>query len=382
MPAAERAGRGKLYESEQGIEFRSECALSGIIALASERSRDVETLNPIARPTASKSATDRVQGVLMRGIENKTGAFVTTRLFRRLVLGAAFFVALAVALVPDLTAVHAQEPKSSASPPAGAAAPDAPKLPGVPNPPEAAKGRSMVIKDGHGAEIKIDISEGGRKTITRTIDPGAKAKADADADPDADGDSGLQKRAKKRAQVIIDGLGDKEFDSFDEFVHDEPALAAMVIAVVATVFFAPVLAIALILWYRMRKARMLNETMLKLAEKGIVPSAEAIDALGGKPAAAAAMAPYLEQAKQVRRRAAWSDLRKGVLMGGFGFALSLHSLMTSRSPNIVGLVLLCVGLGFIVLWWFEQRHLPAPDGVAPSAATGPGSLPPGTPPPT
>ena len=49
------------------------------------------------------------------------------------------------------------------------------------------------------------------------------------------------------------------------------------------------MAIALILWYRMRKARMLNETMLKLAEKGIVPSADAIDALtgGNQPAAMA-----------------------------------------------------------------------------------------------
>ena len=61
---------------------------------------------------------------------------------------------------------------------------------------------------------------------------------------------------------MIDGLVDKEFDSFDEFLHDEPALATMVVLIVATVFFAPVLAIALILWYRMRKARMLNETML------------------------------------------------------------------------------------------------------------------------
>ncbi len=89
-------------------------------------------------------------------------------------------------------------------------------------------------------------------------------------------------KPRKRARVTIDGIGtDKDFDSFDEFVRDEPALAAMVISVVAVVFLAPVLAIALILWYRMRKARMLNETMLKLAEKGVVPSTDALDALAG-----------------------------------------------------------------------------------------------------
>ena len=317
----------------------------------------------------------------MNRVDHNTPAFRTTRLFRRLVLGTALFLALAVALAPRSTAVHAQEPRNPSSPAAPQKPPAVTSVPAVPDLPEPPKaGKSMVIKDGHGGEIKIDIGEGGKKTVTQSVDPDA-----ADADIEA-----LRKGARKRAQITIDGLGDKEFDSFDEFIHDEPALAAMVIAVVATVFFAPVLAIALILWYRMRKTRMLNETMLKLAEKGIVPTAEAIDALGGKPATAAAMAPYYEQAKRVRRRAAWSDLRKGVLMAGFGFALSLHSLVTDRSPNVVGLVLLCVGLGFVILWRFEQRHLPSPDGVGTAGASstgmsnvgpGPGTLPPGTPPP-
>jgi hypothetical protein len=82
-------------------------------------------------------------------------------------------------------------------------------------------------------------------------------------------------KARKRARVTIDGIGtDREFDSFDSSSMTKPALAAMVIAVVTVVFFAPVLAIALILLYRSARARMLNETMLKLAERGIVPSAK------------------------------------------------------------------------------------------------------------
>ena len=155
----------------------------------------------------------------------------------------------------------------------------------------------------------------------------------------------------------------------------------MVVAIVAVVFFAPVLAIALILWYRMRKARMLNETMLKLAEKGLVPSVRCAGCLaGGKQAAA--VAPYYEQAKAIRHRAAWSDLRKGVLMGGAGLALSVYSLFEDREPNRVGLVLLFVGIGFVVLWWFEERHLAPPDRVPRDAArpadagTTPGGSPP------
>jgi len=282
---------------------------------------------------------------------------VPSRLFRRLVLGTAFFLGLAVALVPRTPAVHAQEPKAPAA--------TAPK-PGS---------KSMSISDGRGAEIKIDVS-----ASPPAAKSGSEASPEAAASPDSSGDDSSQRgKSKKRARVTIEDLDtDKEFDSFDEFVHDQPALAAMVVGIVSVVFFAPVLAIALILWYRMRKARMLNETMLKLAEKGIVPSADALDALsGGKQPAAAAT--YYEQAKQVQRRAAWSDLRKGVLISGVGFALSVHSLMTSRSPNVVGLVLLFVGLGFVVLWWFEQRHLVPPAAVSRDAASGPGSTP-GSPP--
>ena len=158
----------------------------------------------------------------------------------------------------------------------------------------------------------------------------------------------------------------------------------MVVAIVTVVFLAPVLAIGLILWYRMRKARMLNETMLTLAEKGIVTPAAALEALSsGKQAAvvatAASTAPLYEQARQIRRRAAWSDLRKGVLMGGGGLALTLYSLLADREPNAIGLILLFVGIGFVVLWWFEQRQLAPSNHAAPAAGTT-GGMPGGQPP--
>ncbi len=86
-------------------------------------------------------------------------------------------------------------------------------------------------------------------------------------------------------------------------------------------------------------------------------------------ATAAAAAPLYEQAKQIRRRAAWSDLRKGVFTGGVGLALTLYSLLDDREPNALGLVLLFVGIGFVVLWWFEERQLAPATGDA--AAAGP-----------
>jgi len=287
----------------------------------------------------------------------------TSPLLRRLVLGTALCLGLAVALAPRTPTAHAQEPGSA--PPA---APTAPKPPG----------KSLSISDGRGAEIKIEVGDKGRATVTTASEPGARADSAAPGEGNASG--GRSEKPRKHARVTIDGLGDHEFDSLDQLADNDPALYAMVVAIVAVVFFAPVLAIALVLWYRMRKARMLNETMLKLAEKGIIPSAEAIDALaGGKQPAAAA--PYYEQAKQVRRRAAWSDLRKGVLMGGAGLALSISSLLAHRGPNSVGLVLLFVGAGFVVLWWVEQRHLAPAETASRDAASIAGSgTTPGNPP--
>jgi hypothetical protein len=270
-----------------------------------------------------------------------------------MILGGAFLLGLTLALAPRTPAVHAQEP------PAPAAA----------NKPAT---KSLTITDGRGAEVRIDVRENARTDTPTETAPGSSVDARPSADGNAD-DSAARRdaRPRKHPRVTIDRHGtdpDFEFDSFGEFVDNEPALAMMVVAIVAVVFFAPVLAIALILWYRMRKARMLNETMLKLAEKGIVPSADALDALaGGKPPAA--VAPYYEQARQAPRRAAWSDLRKGVLMSGFGLALSVYSLLEDREPNGLGLVLLFVGLGFVVLWWFEERRFarstrPSPDTFA------------------
>ena len=85
---------------------------------------------------------------------------------------------------------------------------------------------------------------------------------------------------KGRKHVTVEGLGtDREYDSFESFVQDAPWLAGLVFMVVLLVFLMPLLIIALLIWYKVRKNRMLNETMLKLAERGVVPPAEAMAAI-------------------------------------------------------------------------------------------------------
>ena len=291
-------------------------------------------------------------------------ATAVTPFVRRLVLGTAFLIGLVFALAPRTPAVQAQETR-----PAPAA--DARSQP---------PSKTITISNEPGVGAKIEIKE----SADATGDAAAKAGADDTGLPPAAGrpaDGG--RGAGKGKRVVVTGVGtDREFDSFGEFVHNEPEIAGMVVAIVAVVFLSPVLAIALVLWYRFRKARLLNETMVKLAERGIVPSAEALDALATgsrasrvtvvrEPAAAgAAAAPEQTTRIVIGRRTAWSDLRKGVIMSGIGLALSFYSLLEDREPNAIGLILLFVGIGFVVLWWFEERRLAPSTTGAPTDASG------------
>jgi hypothetical protein len=169
--------------------------------------------------------------------------------------------------------------------------------------------------------------------------------------------------------------GGHEYDSFEAFVEQAPWIAGLVFMTTALVFLVPLVVIILVIWYKMRRARMMNETMLKLAERGAVPAGEAMQAIAnGRPAQALesgpATAPLYEQAKSLRRRAAWSDLRKGVIMGAIGFGLTAYSMLEDGSANGLGLVLLFVGIGFVVLWYLEDRQAEERQGTPTSRSGG------------
>ncbi len=273
---------------------------------------------------------------------------------RRLILGMALATGFAVAGLAHMQNVRAADlssPTPNATPAAGATAP-APKSPAA--------------------------------------DQAATKAADADEDADASGDAaGPQAGSRKSVtidrhgifvdkgskRVRIEGLGrDREYDSFEQFVQDAPWLAGLVFLTVLMVFLIPLLIIVLLIWYKLRKNRLANETMLKLAERGIVPPAAAMDAVasGNAVAAAAAAAeapppsmPAYERARFLHRRTVWSDLRKGVILSAIGLGLVFFSMLDDGTPNSVGLVFLFVGLGYCLLWFFEDRTTARPPGVPP-----------------
>lgn len=192
------------------------------------------------------------------------------------------------------------------------------------------------------------------------VTPPSKPRPGVDAEISIN-ESGVHIRSNRGGRQTDDSnavAGDREFDSFEQFVEQAPWLAALVFSVTALVLLVPLLIVVLIIWYKVRSNRMRNETLLKLAERGVVPPADAMAAmaLGAPPPSLPPVAPLYGQPKQFRQRAAWSDLRKGIIMLAIGSGLSFWSMFDDGSANSVGLVLLCVGIGFIVIWYLEERQ--------------------------
>jgi hypothetical protein len=186
----------------------------------------------------------------------------------------------------------------------------------------------------------------------------AREAADAAREAAREGAEAAREHRKRGITIGMDV--DRQYDSFDQFLDRDPGLAVLVLGVVFIVFLTPILIIALIVWYKVRRNRMQNETMLRLAEKGVVAPSEALQAIATNRADAVTNAlPLANQAQALTKRTAWSDLRKGVLLGTVGLALVFHGMIEEGTAGWFGLVLLFVGIGYVVLWYFEDRQAAA-----------------------
>jgi len=284
---------------------------------------------------------------------------------RRLVLGGAFAIGIMLALAPHPDNVLAAEgdplvltqadapngPPASPMPRSDSSAPKAPASAVPPSVPPAPPVPAVTPPAPPAADATDDETANDEEAT-----PSRKERVTID-------NHGIViEKGNKR--VRVQGLGqDRDYDSFEQFVRDAPWLAGLVFSTVLLVFLVPLLIIVLLIWYKIRKNRMANETMLKLAERGVVPPMAAMDAIASGNAARMAEAaattpagaPAYEHAKALQRRAVWSDLRKGVVLTGIGLGLSFFSLLDDGSANSVGLVFLFVGLGYCLLWYFEDR---------------------------
>ncbi|MDQ6917419.1 MAG: hypothetical protein M3023_06345 [Pseudomonadota bacterium] len=200
---------------------------------------------------------------------------------------------------------------------------------------------------------------------TITITPPAPAAEAPDAKSDSDFPPS-KRSARRRGHIRI---GDDDFDSFNEALHTAPWVVGLAFLVAGSILLTPVFLLIGIIWYKLRKTRLQNEAVLQLAERGAMAPAQAVDAVmsgvspeaaaaaSAAPLAASAAAPVYQQAVISRRRAVWSDLRKGVILTAVGLAFVFYWMINSGSASWLGLVLMFLGFGYVLLWWFEDRHL-------------------------
>jgi Domain of unknown function (DUF6249) len=227
------------------------------------------------------------------------------------------------------------------------------------------KGKAVVetpSKAAADASVTITPPAAGITTTGPTVTDTGSAAADK-TDAKTDSDSTPSKKSPRRRGHIQ--IGDDDFNSFNDALHTAPWVVGLAFLVAGSILLTPVFLLIGIIWYKLRKTRLQNEAVLMLAERGVMPPAQAVDAVmsGVTPEAAAAAAsgpsaaPVYQQTVIARRRAVWSDLRKGVILTAIGLAFVFYWLVNSASASWVGLVLMFLGIAYLILWWLEDRHL-------------------------
>ncbi|QJR14869.1 DUF6249 domain-containing protein [Usitatibacter palustris] len=112
--------------------------------------------------------------------------------------------------------------------------------------------------------------------------------------------------------------------------HETLALAGMLFS-----FALPVGLVGVILWYKLRRQRMIHETITRLAEKGL---------------------PVPPSLTQPPKRNA--SLQAGLVLIGLGIALSCLMLEV-KGPWSVGLIPGLIGIAMLIAWAIDKPSGPA-----------------------
>ena len=146
----------------------------------------------------------------------------------------------------------------------------------------------------------------------------------------------IDKKLKGRHGIVIDGndgdLGEIKSDDIPEFVIPIVAITML------TIFGAPVLIVAFIMYFGFSKSRMHHRTIRMLAEKG-------------QPIPPELLAPPIPA---VRQR---SDLRRGVVlcMVGLGLMLFFGAVNSWEGGAwAIGVIPFVIGLGYLLVWKLES----------------------------
>jgi hypothetical protein len=177
--------------------------------------------------------------------------------------------------------------------------------------------------------------------------PAPSASASASVSPGSLADKIHQKLDKKlhgRHGIVIDGDSDRgeiKSDDLPEFVIPIVAITML------TIFGAPVVIVAVIMYFGFSKSRMQHRTLRMLAEKG-------------QPIPPALLAP---PAPALRQR---SDMRRGVVLTMVGFGLMIFfGAVNDWEGGVwsIGLIPFLIGVGYLMVWKLEggkKNEIPPP----------------------
>lgn len=113
---------------------------------------------------------------------------------------------------------------------------------------------------------------------------------------------------------------------------DVPALVPLIVAIV---FGAPVAIVAVVLWFRHRRHRLLHETIARMIERGVPIPPELL-------------------APEERRKP--SDLRRGVVLVMTGLGVIGFFAVQREDAWGLGLIPLLIGAGYLIVWRLDQRN--------------------------
>jgi hypothetical protein len=174
------------------------------------------------------------------------------------------------------------------------------------------------------------------------ITPSATVSVSATSTPASKIEQAIRKKQKKHFGFTIDDHG-KDLDSLDKLDHgDSKDIPAFVIPIVAitmlTVFGAPVLIVALIMYFSFSKSRAMQRTVRMMVEKG-------------QPVPEALLNPPPAQ----RQR---SDLRRGVVLTMIGIGLMMFFGAVNDWEGgswTLGLIPFLIGVGYLLVWKLDTK---------------------------
>lgn len=173
------------------------------------------------------------------------------------------------------------------------------------------------------------------------------------ASPESSLEDSIRNKHKRHFNFVI-GKEDTNATESNRHHHgddgDVPEMVVPIVAVVfCTIFGAPVLIVAVILYFGFSKSRMNHRTIRMMVEKG-------------QPVPAELLAP---PAPAQRQR---SDMRRGVVLVMIGVGLMLFFAAVNDWEGgawAIGVIPFLIGLGYLLVWKLEGKNgVPPPPPVA------------------